>query len=172
MTVPSDEDADLVGTPFLSGSDRSHEMSCRKPTLRKLYDPGDTPTKKAAKAAKKKRKMTKDMIADLVAKPAKKSKKGTTSHTRAVNFLPDADEVISKAYCAASHNNVKGSDQKGDELKHDVWHHLSALWDTSKLDQSLGTIESRWCNPDKVISQFKALQREIHVFEVTYLLKP
>jgi hypothetical protein len=76
--------------------------------------------------------------------------------------------VIAKAYCTTSHNNVKGSDQKGNKFKHDVWHYLSALWDTSKLDQSLSTLKSRGCDPDKVFSLFKALQHEICVFEVTY----
>jgi hypothetical protein len=103
MTVSSDEDTDLVGNPFLSRSDGSPEASHHKPMPRKHYEPGNTPTEKAVKVAKMKRKTRKDMIADLVAKPAKKSKKGTTSHTRAVNFLPDEDEVIAKAYCTASH---------------------------------------------------------------------
>jgi hypothetical protein len=76
--------------------------------------------------------------------------------------------VIAKAYCTTSHNNVKGSDQKGNKFKHDVCHYLSALWDTSKLDQSLSTLKSRGRDPDKVFSLFKALQHEICVFEVTY----
>jgi hypothetical protein len=38
---------------------------------------------------------------------AKHYKKGM----RAVNFTPEEDEAIVKAYSATSHNEVKGSDQ-------------------------------------------------------------
>jgi hypothetical protein len=95
-------------------------------TLRKLYEPSDTPTKKAAKVAKASKKKTskkkrKNGPANGGTQPRKKAK-------RANNFMPKEDELIVKAYSTMSQNKVKGSDQKVDDFKHDVWKHLGNLW--------------------------------------------
>jgi hypothetical protein len=89
-----------------------------KPTPRKLYEPGDTPTEKVAKVAKASKKKAskkkrKNGPANGGAQPRKKAKKAN-------NFTPKEDELIVKAYSATSQNGMKGSDQKVDNFKHDV----------------------------------------------------
>jgi hypothetical protein len=127
MVAASNENQSVPsGTPLSSSSGSSFGESppprC-KPTPRKLYEPGDTPTKKVAKAAKASKKKAskkkaskkkrKNGPANGGAQPRKKAKR--------VNiFMPKEDELIVKAYSATSQNGVKGSDQKVDNFKRDV----------------------------------------------------
>jgi hypothetical protein len=156
----------LCRAALVAHSGKVCHLVARKPTLRKLYEPGNTPTEKVGKAAKASKKKTskkkrKNGPANGGTQPRKKAK-------RANNFTPKEDELIVKAYSATSQNGVKGSDQKVDDFKHDVWEHLGNLWVASKMDPKLGSLESRGHDPDKVFSWYKALQHETQAYEAIH----
>jgi hypothetical protein len=154
----------LCRAALVARSGKVRRLARRKPTPRKLYEPGNTPTEKVAKAAKASKKKTSKKKrmngpANCGSQPCKKAK-------TANNFTPKEDELIVKAYSATSQKNgVKGSDQKVDDFKRDVWEHLGNLWVASKMDRKLGSLESRGRDPGKVFSRYKALQHKIRAYE-------